>query len=119
MRRKHQDLLVWQQAMVLVKLVYQLTSAFPKHELFGLTSQARCAAVSVPANIAEGAARNSQKEFLQFLIIARGSLSELDTHILIARDLGYLPESPEVDQQMDRVFSLLGGLINSARKPAT
>lgn len=119
MRRKHQDLLAWQQAMKLVKLVYQFTSTFPKHELFGLTSQARRAAVSVPANIAEGAARNTQREFVQFLVIARGSLSELDTHILIARDLGYLSESSEVDQQMDRVFSLLGGLINSARKATT
>lgn len=118
MRRKHQDLMAWQQSMILVKLIYKTTSEFPKHELFGLTSQMRRAAVSVPANIAEGAGRTSKKEFLQFLSIARGSLSELDTLSLIATELGYLADTVEISGLTNRVFGLLGGLINSERKLA-
>ena len=118
MRRKHQGLLVWQQAMVLVKSVYAVTTDFPKHEVFGLTSQMRRAAISVPSNIAEGAGRASKKEFLQFLPIARGSLNELDTQLLIAKDLGYLNETDAIDALIDRVLALIGGLINSERKAA-
>jgi four helix bundle protein len=72
--RKHHELRVWQEAVALVTNVYKVTAAFPKEEVFGLTGQMRRAAVSVPSNIAEGAARNTDKEFLQFLSIARGSL---------------------------------------------
>lgn len=118
MRRKHQDLMAWQQAMELVRLVYKLTFAFPKHELFGLVGQMRRAAVSVPANIAEGAGRTSKKEFLQFLSISRGSLNELDTYILLSKDLGYLKDADEVESLTQRVFALLGGLIASERKLA-
>ena len=118
MKRRHQDLLAWQQAMVLVKLIYQATSGFPKHELFGLTSQMRRAAVSIPANMAEDAGRTSQKEFLQFLAIARGSLNELHTLTLIAVDLEYIAEATEIQNLIDRVFGLLGGLINTQRKLA-
>jgi len=77
--RRHYDLRVWQDGIALVKTIYALTAKLPREELFGLTSQMRRAAVSVPANIAEGAARSTQKEFIHFLSIARGSLSELDT----------------------------------------
>ncbi len=118
MRRKHQGLLVWQQGIVLVKLVYAATAEFPKHEIFGLTSQVRRAAVSVPANIAEGAGWSSKKEFLHFLSIARGSLSELDTHVVIAAELGYLSNSEEIDALIDRVLALIGGLINFECKAA-
>lgn len=83
--RKHHDLLVWQEALSLVKVIYRLTSQFPKEELYGLTTQMRRAAVSVPSNIAEGASRTGSKEFLKFLSIARGSLSELETQIARAR----------------------------------
>ncbi|HET8609445.1 MAG TPA: four helix bundle protein [Burkholderiales bacterium] len=116
MRRKHHQLHVWQQAIVLVKSVYEATAKFPKEELYLLTSQMRRCAVSVPSNIAEGAARSGNKEFLQFLGIARGSLSELETQTLIAKELGYLPDDGALIEQIDNVFGLLGGLINRLRK---
>ncbi len=88
--RPHYNLEAWKEAMSLVKAVYQVTQAFPKDEMFGLTAQMRRAAVSVPSNLAEGAARTGRKEFAQFLSIARGSLSELETQLLIAIELGYV-----------------------------
>lgn len=103
---------------MLVKSVYAVTTEFPKHEVFGLVSQMRRAAISVPSNIAEGAGRTSKREFLQFLSIARGSLNELDTQLLIAKELGYLTETEAIDAQVDRVLALIGGLINSERKAA-
>jgi four helix bundle protein len=84
LRRKHRDLPAWQAAVELVEIVYQVTAAFPREEAYGLTSQMRRAAVSVPANIAEGAARRTTNELLHFLGIASGSLSEIDTHVEIA-----------------------------------
>jgi four helix bundle protein len=111
--RKHYDLVLWQQAMLLVKHVYEVTRAFPAEEKFGLISQMRRAAVSVPSNIAEGAARQTNKEFIQFLVVARGSLSELDTQFLLAKDLAFTLEQPELENRIDRVFGLLGGLLNS------
>lgn len=111
MRRKHEDLLAWQRAMVLVKDVYLLTSSFPHAELHGLTSQMRRPAVSVPCNVAEGAARHTAKEFPHFLGMARGSLSELATQLIIARELSYAKKCPRLDEQ----FGLLGGLIKSLR----
>ena len=116
MKRAHHDLKVWQEAMDLVKMIYQSSSSFPESENFGLTSQIRRAAISVPSNIAEGAARTSDKEFLQFLSISRGSLSEVETQMLISRNLGYLENPDHVMEQIDKVFGLLGGLINSLRE---
>ncbi len=86
--RPHYRLEAWKEAMALVKMVYERTRGFPREELYGLTNQIRRAAVSVPSNIAEGAARTSKKEFVQFLSVARGSLSELETQLLISVDLG-------------------------------
>ncbi len=86
----HKDLDVWKRSVELVTTVYQVTSEFPKEEIFGLTNQIRRASVSIPSNIAEGAARNSDKEFIRFLYISLGSNQELDTQILIARNLYYL-----------------------------
>lgn len=85
----YRDLVVWQKAMALVSAVYELTRAFPDSERFGLTSQIQRAAVSIPSNIAEGQGRLATKEFRQFLGIARGSLKELETQLLISIDLGY------------------------------
>ncbi len=115
MRRKHHDLMVWQESMSLVKDIYRATENFPREEIYALTSQMRRAAVSVPSNIAEGAARTSNKEFLHFLSIARGSLSELETQILLAHDLEYLPENRLVLERVERIFALLGGLIKSLK----
>jgi len=116
MKRKHHDLLAWQEAIKLVKATYELTRSFPKEERFALTSQMRRAAVSIPSNIAEGAARNSAKEFAHFLTLARGSLSELETHVVISRALGYVRDSAEIDALMDRVFRLVAGLIASNKR---
>ena len=115
MNRRHRSLKVWREAMKLVELVYAKTRAFPKEELFGLSAQMRRAAISVPANIAEGAARVGTKELLRFVSIAAASLSELDTHIEIARRLKYL-EDEHLDQQVDAVAGLLLGLDASLRK---
>jgi four helix bundle protein len=114
--RKHQDLLVWQEAMALAKLVYTLTAGFPREEHYGLTAQMRRAAVSVPSNIAEGAARATTKEFMHFLHITRGSLSELDTQQILARELDFPGDFDKLKIQIDTVFKLLGGLINATGK---
>jgi four helix bundle protein len=111
--RKHYDLMAWQQAMQLVKHVYEVTCGFPAEEKYGLVSQMRRAAISVPSNIAEGAARQSDREFSKFLVIARGSLSELDTQYLLAKQLNFTREQIELEHQIDRVFGLIGGLLNS------
>lgn len=113
-RRKHHDLRVWQTSMDLVQDVYKVTASFPKDEMYALTSQMRRSAVSVPSNIAEGAARNGSKEFLHFLSIARGSLSELETQLQIAQRLGYMKED-DLLNNVDTVFGLLGGLIKSIK----
>lgn len=116
MQRKHHELRAWQEEMRLAKETYKVTSTFPKSETYGLTSQMRRAAVSVPSNIAEGAARAGNKEFLQFLSIARGSLSELDTQMRLATDFGYCRKEVLVNSNINDVFGLLNGLINSIKK---
>lgn len=109
--RKHYDLRAWQSSMLLVQQVYSITSHFPTEEKFGLTNQLRRAAVSVPSNIAEGAARGSNADFLRFLYIARGSLSEIETQLLIAQNLNFLTDTKEVLQTIEQTFAQLGGLI--------
>ena len=116
MRRSHRDLKVWNEAVDLVQAVYSFTSAFPSHEQFGLTSQIRRAAVSVPANIAEGCARSGTKELLRFLSIAQGSLSELDTLVELAYRLGYLREMETVRTRMDKVAGLTMGLAAALKR---
>jgi four helix bundle protein len=91
--KSHRDLIAWQKAMVLVTDVYALTKEFPREEMYGLTSQIRRAAASVPANIAEGQGRCYGREFHQFLGNARGSLMELDTHLELAFRVGYLSDA--------------------------
>ena len=115
MNRNHRSLKAWQKAIELVERVYGETREFPKEELFGLTSQMRRAAVSVPANIAEGAARSGTKELLRFLGIAAASLSELDTHVEIAKRLGYLNDDA-LHREIDAVSALLMGLHASLKK---
>ena len=87
--KTHKDLEIWKKGIDLVEDIYRFTKTFPPEEMYGLTSQMRRSAVSIPSNIAEGAARQSNKEFLQFLYIALGSLSEIETQLFIAQRLGY------------------------------
>jgi len=116
MQRSHRDLVAWQVAIDLVEGVYRLTEGFPSEERFGLATQLRRAAVSVPSNIAEGAGRIGEKEFVRFLGIARGSLSEVETQLHIARRLGYINASNDVDALISRLFGLIGGLINHTNR---
>lgn len=113
MSTDYKELAVWQSAMQLVREIYSCTRSFPRDELFGLSSQMRRAAVSVPSNIAEGKGRDSQKELLQFLYKSRGSRLELETQILIASDLGYIDElgRRSLTSTLLRVTQLLNGLI--------
>ncbi len=99
--------------MDLVAATYRLCAGFPDSERFTLSSQMRRAAISVPSNIAEGAARRSTQEYLRFLSIARGSLSELDTQLQIAERLGYVSNTPDTAKLLDRVFAKLNALIKS------
>lgn len=117
MDKSHKKLEVWKKGVDLSIRVYKATASFPEEERYGLTSQMRRAAVSIPANIAEGAARNTKKELLNFLHIARGSLSELDTHMEIANRLSYLSveSNGELINLMDTVSKTLAGLINSIK----
>ena len=113
MEKAHKKLKVWKEAINLVKTIYSETRHLPKEEHFGLMSQMRRSAVSIPSNIAEGAARRSLKESIQFFTIARGSISELDTQLIICRKLKFLKPSPvsRLTSTLEKVDSLLSGLI--------
>ena len=110
----YKDLIVWQKAMDLVYLIYEVTKIFPKDELYGLTNQLRRAIVSVPSNIAEGQARKSTPEFRNFLSIARGSMAEVETQLLIASRLHYLQESQllEIMGKHNEVSKMLRALMS-------
>ena len=101
--------------MRLTQEVYALTSTFPKEELFGLSSQMRRAAVSVPSNIAEGSARNSTKELIHFLSIATGSLSELDTQLELAKRLGYIQDINNIQTTLDETTALILAMAKSLK----
>ena len=113
--RGFRQLGVWRKAYEMTLDAYRLTRTFPKSETYGLTSQIQRAAVSVPANIAEGYDRNHKKEYLQFLCIARGSLGELETLLMLAKDLTYLSEDDyrAVDAKRSEAARMLQGLIKS------
>lgn len=117
-QQTYRDLVVWQQSIELIAMLYQETKAFPSDETFGLTSQMRRSAVSIAANIAEGYGRLSGGDYLRFLSIARGSLLETETHLYIALRLQYLDESTfdRCWQQTQQVSRLLNGLIRSVRE---
>lgn len=112
----HRKLLVWQEAMILVEMIYRITILFPKEEQYGLTTQLRRSAISVPSNIAEGAGRNSTRELIQFIGIASGSLAEVDTQLDIAARLGYLEVKADVFKQLSLVGRLLVALRRSLKQ---
>jgi four helix bundle protein len=120
MGRSYKDLVAWQKSMDLVTGTYRATAGFPKDELFGLTSQLRRAAVSIPSNIAEGQGRLAEKEFRYFLGQDRGSLMEVETQLQIAENLGYLQkeQTASLFQKCAEVGRILNGLLASVSKQA-
>jgi len=108
--RNYSDLIVWQKAMGFVEEVYRASSRFPREEVYGLTSQVRRAAVSIPSNIAEGQGRRSRREFRRFLRVAHGSLREVETQVLLAERLHYL--DTDTKGQLMRMSSEIGRLLN-------
>ncbi len=116
--RSHHNLDAWKKSVDFVVMIYKMTESFPKEEKFGLTSQIRRASVSIPANIAEGAARKSDKEFLQFLFISQGSASEVETEIIIAYRLGFLSESnyESLNKSLDDIGRMITGLSNHLKR---
>lgn len=115
--RPHEKLDVWQQSMVLSERVYKLSGKYPREEVYGLVSQMRRAGVSVCCNIAEGAARQTKTEFKQYLYMARGSLSELETQIAISLRLGFLEaqETGELFALSERIGQMITGLIRKLK----
>ena len=111
--KTHKELIVWKKSIDFVTEVYKVTSNFPKEEIYGIISQLRRAAVSIPSNIAEGAARKTDKEFARFLYIARASAAEIETQLLISENLGYIKAS-ENQLKMDllEILKMLTSLIN-------
>ena len=111
--KTHKELIVWKRSIDFVTEVYKVTSNFPKEEIYGIISQLRRAAVSIPSNIAEGAARKTDKEFARFLYIARASAAEIETQLLISENLGYIKAS-ENQLKMDllEILKMLTSLIN-------
>lgn len=117
----YRQLLVWQKAMDLVVLCYEITKVFPQEERYGLTSQIRRAAVSIPSNIAEGHSRFHTKEFLNHLSMARGSLSELETQLMVGQRVGYLTDEilTKVLVMTDEIGRMTAGLRNSLEAKLT
>jgi len=113
MIESYKDLIVWQKAVSLVTLIYKVTKEFPKEEVFGITSQMRRCAVSIPSNIAEGRQRKTSKDFVQFLRIARGSCAELETQVAIAKNLGYIDSSRElrINNELTEILKIINTII--------
>ena len=118
MDKPHKKLEAWKLSIELVVEIYRLTQKFPAHEKYGLIDQIRRAVTSIPSNIAEGAARQTKKEFSNYLHIAQGSLSELDTQLELGRRLGYVDDAnlKLLDERMERVDKLITGLIHHLAK---
>jgi len=113
--QSYKDLIVWQKSIALVTALYVLTESFPKSELFGLTSQIRRSAVSIPANLAEGYSRKHRGEYVQFVRIAYASGAELETHLIITQNLKFTNSSriQEIQDMLDEVMRMLNKLISS------
>ncbi len=113
--KTHMDLDVWKKSMDFVENIYKVSSQFPKEEMYGLTSQIRRAAVSVPSNIAEGASRQGSKEFVQFLYISLGSLSEVETQIMLAKRLNFVSNIDIILKEITTIKKMLNGLIRNVK----
>lgn len=111
--KTHKDLDVWKKSIDFITLLYKVTTNFPKDEIYGLTNQMRRAAVSIPSNIAEGAARKSNKEYIQFLYIALGSAAELETQLLTSKNVNYIDDKSFdlLIKERDEIARMLFGLI--------
>ena len=111
--KTHKDLDVWKKSMDFITLLYKVTTNFPKDEIYGLTNQMRRAAVSIPSNIAEGAARKSNKEYIQFLYIALGSAAEIETQLLTSKNVNYIDDKSFdlLIKERDEIARMLFGLI--------
>ena len=120
MIKSHKDLLAWQKAMSLVEVVYDLTRQFPREELFGLATSLRRAAVSIPSKIADGHERGDAREYIRCLVLARGSLSEVETQIEIAKRLGYINDEQQMqfNQLASDTGKIINGLMNSMERYA-
>ena len=121
MIKSYKDLDVWKRGVELVKKVYIATRDFPKEEVYGLSNQMRRCAVSIPSNIAEGKTRQHANEYIQFLYVALGSCAELETQIVIAKEMIYINEKikTELLEETDQIGKMLRGLITSLREPRT
>ena len=117
MARVHHRLDVWKRSIDFTESIYKLVSSFPKSEEYGLGSQLKRAAVSIPSNIAEGAARRSKREFIQFLYMAAGSASEIDTQLELASRLGFLSRDGRstLDSELEIISKMISSLIKSQR----
>lgn len=111
MIKSYKELIVWQKSIELVTLVYEITEQFPSKEIFGLTSQMRRAAISIASNIAEGRCRGTRKDFVQFLRIAFGSCAELETQILIAKNLKFLQKTDKISSLTEEIMKILSSMI--------
>jgi len=114
--KSHKDLDAWKKSIDLVAEIYEVSKCLPKEEVFGLQGQIRRAAVSIPANISEGASRNTKKEFIQFLYIAMGSASEVETHLIVAKRIGLISEIDHALSNIENIKKMLNGLISFLRK---
>ncbi len=109
----YRDLIIWQKSFALASHIYKVTETFPIKEIYGITSQIRRAAVSVPSNIAEGSKRTTKKDFIHFLHVALGSCAELETQMLLVKEIGYITpkQSTETLENIEEVMKILGGFL--------
>ncbi|MFO0839062.1 MAG: four helix bundle protein [Phycisphaerae bacterium] len=115
-KRTFRDLIVWRKAVALARAVYEHTQQMPKIEQFGLTNQMRRAAVSIASNIAEGNARQTTRDYVHFLMVARGSLAELETQLVIAQELNFITRSDNLTELLREISRMLQALIASLRR---
>ncbi len=114
--KDYKELEVWKKAVDLVTSIYELCKALPKEELYSLSDQIKRSAISIPANIAEGSGRNTSKEFIHFLYISLGSAYELETHLIIGKNIGYFSDTNTLLKELNDIKKMLNGLINSIKR---